>query len=178
MLLGLMTEVSVGLMQDIRILPRQNLYEFLLHWYRLGDKLLIFASKTSDCQDTCSKVWGFDVPRVYHKLNNYPSHQYWLWIMFESYIPLSRQFLRESLSITNATIPVTSDRSFDLITYGLTEDWLINWTVSYVKRLCFSRSPLKDPTSCADSTDVTINFSSWELKKQEFVLNFFREYRK
>ena len=152
-------------MQDIRILPRQNLYEFLLHWYRLGDKLPIFASKTSDCQDTCSNVWGFDVPRVYHKLNNYPSPQYWLWIMFESYIPLSRQFLRESLSITNATIPITSDRSFDLITHGLTEDWLINWTVSCVKRLCFSRSPLKNPTSCADSTDVTINFSSWEFKK-------------
>ena len=104
--------------------------------------------------------------------------KYWLWIMFESYIPLSRQFLRESLSITNATIPIKSDRSFDLITYGSTEDWLINWTVSYVKRLCFSRSPLKDPTSCADSTDVTINFSSSELKKQEFVLNFFREYQK
>ena len=153
-------------MQDIRILPRQNLDEFVLHWYRLGNKLLIFASKTSDCQDTCSNVWGFDVPRVYHKLNNYPSHQYWLWIIFESYIPLSRQFLRESLSITNATIPITSDRSFDLITYGLTEDWLINWTVSYVKGLCFSRSPLKDQTSCADLTDVTINFSSSKLKKQ------------
>ena len=48
--------------------------------------------------------------------------KYWLWIMFESYIPLSRQFLRESLSIANATIPITSDRSFDLITYGLIED--------------------------------------------------------
>ena len=98
--------------------------------------------------------------------------KYWLWIMFESYIPLSRQFLRESLSITNATIPVKSDRSFDLITYGLTEDWLINWTVSYVKRLCFSRSPLKDPMSCADSTDVTINFSSSELKSKSLFSIF------
>ena len=98
--------------------------------------------------------------------------KYWLWIMFESYIPLSRQFLRESLSIRNATIPVKSDRSFDLITYGLTEDWLINWTVSYVKRLCFSRSPLKDPMSCADSTDVTINFSSSELKSKSLFLIF------
>ena len=98
--------------------------------------------------------------------------KYWLWIMFESYIPLSRQFLRESLSITTATIPIKFDRSFDLITYGLTEVWLINWTVSYVKRLCFSRSPLKDPMSCADSTDVTINFSSSELKSKSLFLIF------
>ena len=47
-------------------------------------------------------------------------------MMFESYIPLSSRFLKESLSKTNATVPVTPDRSFDVITYGLTEDPLIN----------------------------------------------------
>ena len=34
-------------------------------------------------------------------------------------IPTSRQFLRESLSIANATATITSDLSFDLITYGM-----------------------------------------------------------
>ena len=99
-------------------------------------------------------------------------------MMFESYIPLSRRFLRDSLSITNATVPIISNRSFDLITYGLTEDQLINGTVSYVERLCLSWSALKDPTLCADLADATINFSSSEFKKKQFALNLFREYWK
>ena len=37
-----------------------------------------------------------------------------------------------SLSITNTTVPVTCHGSFDLITYGLIEDPLINWTVSNI----------------------------------------------
>ena len=45
-------------------------------------------------------------------------------------------------------------------------DPLINWTVSNIERLCFSWSPLKDPTSCADFTDLTVNFSSSEVKKR------------
>ena len=66
-----------------------------------------------------------------------------------------------------------SNRSFDLITYGLTEDQLINETVSYVERLCFRWSPLTDLKLCADSTDATINFSSSEFKKKQFAFNLF-----
>ena len=41
-------------------------------------------------------------------------------------ISTSRQFLRESLSITNATVLITSEGSIDLVTYGMTEDPLIS----------------------------------------------------
>ena len=53
-----------------------------------------------------------------------------VWVLYTSHlqasIPISKLFLRELLSITNATVPITCHGSFDLITYGLTEDPLIN----------------------------------------------------
>ena len=104
-----------------------------------------------------------------------------VWVLYTSHLqastPISKRFLRESLSIANAAVPITCHGSSDLITYGLTEDQLINWIVSNVERLCFRRISLNYQTSCADLTDVTVNFSSSELKKT-FALNFFREYQK
>ena len=70
-----------------------------------------------------------------------------------------------------------AELNLDLRTYGLTEDSLINKAVSNVTRLCFSWSPLKNLASCADLTDVTINYYSSEIKKK-FFLNLFGEYRK
>ena len=103
-----------------------------------------------------------------------------VWVLYSPHlqasIQRSRRFLSESLSIS-ATVSITCHGSFDSITYGLTEDPLINWTVSNVERIFLNWSPLNDPTSRAYLTDFTISFSLSELKKKQFVINFFAENR-
>ena len=83
----------------------------------------------------------------------------------------------ESLSITNATVLITSEGSFDLVTYGMTEDPLISWTVSYVEILCL----LWNIMLCGDWADVSVNSSSSELKKNSlfsiFLENIGNKYR-
>ena len=96
-----------------------------------------------------------------------------VWVLYSPHlqasIQRSRRFLSESLSVS-ATVSITCHGSFDSITYGLTEDPLINWTVSNVERIFLNWSPLNDPTSRAYLTDFTISFSLSGLKKNSSLL--------